>query len=157
MAVNVLYEGLVLAESAVLKGLPAGLFLPMAGPMPVGTRLAVVAGEARREVQVSRVLEAGAEAGVFLVGARGERLTVEQLFTPTAPAEGAAAVPVELDGEADVTVPAVIELEAESDDEPPATNGAPAAAVTEAADGGDKASDADGGKRGRGRRRKKGR
>jgi hypothetical protein len=167
MPVNVLYEGVLVAESADPKGLPSGLFLAMAGPMPVGTRLAVVAGDERRDVRVKHVLEAGGEIGVVVVGAQGERLTVEQLFS--ASGNGAAGpAPDEASGDG-AGEESVIELEAESDDERPTNLELPivdpndpasierAAAAAAASNGVGKGGEGDGRKGGKRRRGKRGR
>ena len=85
-ALNVVYEGLILAKGAEARATDAGLFVALAAPMPVGTRLDVEhAGEGgvtRRTVRVTRTVEVGGagEVGVILADEAGGRVSLDDLF-----------------------------------------------------------------------------
>lgn len=81
MPVDVSYEGIVLARGAQVKQTPAGLFLALEPPMPVGTLLH--AGDS--PVRVARVHE-GAGSGVIVVA-------VGEVALPAADVEVAAEEP----------------------------------------------------------------
>lgn len=151
MPVDVLYEGLVLAERAEPKRMPSGWFVPMAAPMPVGTRLAVVVDGVKRAAQVARVQESAAEPGVFVVGEDGVAAALDQLppfGVAAAPRMTAAAGPAETSGAG------VLEFEAEApDDEPTLEISTGTDAAAHSSSEGDKNGEADG-KKGRKRRRK---
>ena len=66
MSLNVLFEGISLAEGATVVPGELGLFLPLAAPMPVGTRLVLERpGRGRQRVRVNKVRE-GADPGVYI-------------------------------------------------------------------------------------------
>lgn len=107
MALNVLYEGITLAEGVEVRPGEDGLFLPLAAPMPVGTRLHVErAGQGRQRVRVRRVVE-GEASGVF-ISAEGAQLfpLVEAAAVATSTAvSGPIAIQVPRPVEPEVTVP----------------------------------------------------
>ena len=91
MSVNVFYEGIALARDVVPTGEDGGCFVPVAAPMPVGTRLAVERGGERLAARVSHVVETG-EPGIFLVGESGEPLRLDDAPAPTAVAPAPAVI-----------------------------------------------------------------
>ena len=67
MSVTVLYDGITLAEAVDVKVGELGVFLPLAAPMPVGTRLVLdKAGVGRQSIRVRKVTEGGPEPGVYI-------------------------------------------------------------------------------------------
>ena len=80
MALKVAYEGITLVEGAEGRATPAGLFVALGAPMPVGTRLRLEReGGATPWTQMARVarVQEGGEPGVFLVGEGGGELVFE--------------------------------------------------------------------------------
>src|SRR5438128_2664572 len=67
MAVDVLYEGVVLARGAEVRQTAAGLYIALDAPMPVGTTLALDEKGRAHRVKVARVHE-GIGPGVVVVG-----------------------------------------------------------------------------------------
>src|SRR5579871_4082717 len=67
MPVDVLYEGVVLARGAQVKETPAGLYVALEAPMPVGTRLVLDESGRSSKVRVARVHE-GIGPGVVVLG-----------------------------------------------------------------------------------------
>src|SRR5437899_2035830 len=57
MAVDVLYEGVVLARGAEVRQTAAGLYIALDAPMPVGTTLALDEKGRAHRVKVARVHE----------------------------------------------------------------------------------------------------
>jgi hypothetical protein len=70
MSVDVSYEGIVIARGAEVKETPAGQFLALETPMPVGTTLRLHDGSSEHGVRVTRVHE-GVCAGVIVAPASG--------------------------------------------------------------------------------------
>jgi hypothetical protein len=66
MAVDVLYQGIVLQRGSAVKDTPSGLFVTLDQPMPVGTALTLDEAGASRAVRVARVHE-GVGPGVIVV------------------------------------------------------------------------------------------
>ena len=133
MLVKVAYEGITLADAAEARSSAAGLFVALAAPMPVGTRLRIehggsVAGAAMA-ARVSRVQETG-EVSVFVVAESGGALSLDgesptsALAGPTAPAQAHVDAPVAATTPAD---PEAFAIVAEAEDAPPAA--APVAAA----------------------------
>jgi hypothetical protein len=73
MAVDVVYEGIVLARGSQVQETPAGLFVALEAPMPVGTPLSLDEAGAKRTVRVARVHE-GVGPGVIVVARDGSQL-----------------------------------------------------------------------------------
>jgi len=65
MVVDVLYEGLKVAEAAETREEAGGLFVPLGSPLPVGTRLLLRGPEGDRLVRVDKVHE-GVGPGVLV-------------------------------------------------------------------------------------------
>ena len=107
VSVDVLFEGVVLAQGVALRAGEAGLFAPMPAPMPVGTRLDLAQGEARHVVRVARVSETG-DVGMFLVGEHGARLALSSLAvhaaTPVRPVHVEQPISFEIKAEESVPV-----------------------------------------------------
>jgi hypothetical protein len=66
MVVDVLYEGLELAQAAETREQDGGLFVPLAAPMPVGTQLLLRGSDGDQLVRVERVSEVPASSGVLV-------------------------------------------------------------------------------------------
>ena len=66
MPIDVVYEGIALSRATKMMATPAGTFIEMEAPMPVGTRLSLEESGAAVPVRVERVHE-GAGPGVFVV------------------------------------------------------------------------------------------
>lgn len=67
MAIDVLYQGMVLARDAKMMAAQAGTFVELSAPMPVGTQLVLEEDGVACPVRVERVVETGGTSGVFVL------------------------------------------------------------------------------------------
>lgn len=129
MAIDVVYEGTVLARGTKMMSTPSGIFVELEAPMPVGTQLTLEENGVACVVRVDRVHE-GVGPGVFVTAISGG-MTVGNppAADATAAPEAAAAdatAPAEVAATADITAP--VEAPAE-----PAATTAPAEVAAEPA------------------------
>jgi hypothetical protein len=66
MVVDVLYEGLEVAKAAEARDQDGCLFVSLAAPMPVGTRLTLRSADGDKVARVERVTEQSGSSGVLV-------------------------------------------------------------------------------------------
>ncbi len=131
MAVQVIYQGLLLSQDARMRAAENALFVELELPMPVGSNLELVGATARTSARVTRVHE-GLGAGMIVVPA--DNAVVKALLADAsvaAPAPVESQVPPNVVPAAAAPVQIVEDTGTRMEIEPPA----PAAAEAAAPDG----------------------
>src|SRR5689334_18837906 len=120
MSIEVIYQGLSIAKDARFRLQEGGIFVHLAGPMPVATPLSLQAGDHTLRGKVRRVVEKEGEgAGMLVAPAEGTRLPrwLKDLAPEIAPDVEFEPEPVQAKAEPE-PIPAPVDAKAEPEPTP---------------------------------------